>query len=134
MALNVILLEDDPEDESLTLQIIDELQLKINISFVSHSNELFTHLNQQSPIDLIMVDMNAKPDNGLEVLRRLKSDKNFNAIPIVILTDIADQNQVRLCYAAGASSIVRKPDTYAGTKEKIEMFFKYWMMVAELTH
>ena len=65
-------------------------------------------------------------------LLALKSSKPINTIPIVILSDSISEKYRNECYAYGASSFIRKPQTVEDTAKKIETFFKYWLNVAEV--
>jgi len=128
----VLLLEDDPDDKFITESILEELNYKISLKFVTRSHELFAALETADLPHLILVDYNSKPDNGLQVLKKIKSDERYKSIPVVILGDSSLERYVKDCYANGANSVIRKPDTYADTKNKIDQFFRYWMDIVEL--
>jgi DNA-binding NarL/FixJ family response regulator len=79
-----------------------------------------------------LIDYNIAPENGVDVLRKLKRDGRFNSIPVVILSDNNLDKYSKAAYAAGASSFIKKPADMGGTRHKIETFFKYWFEVVEL--
>jgi DNA-binding NarL/FixJ family response regulator len=81
---------------------------------------------------LLLIDYNSVPENGSEVLKKIKSLQPINTIPIVILSDSISEKYRDECYAYGASSFIRKPQTVKDTARKIETFFKYWLNVAEV--
>ena len=81
---------------------------------------------------LLLIDYNSVPENGLEVLKKIKSLPIMSSVPIVILSDTSTETYRNECYAHGASSFIKKPQTVTGTAKKIETFFKYWLDVAEL--
>jgi CheY-like chemotaxis protein len=128
----ILLLEDDPDDRFITESVLSELDHKPEIIFVTTSDELFSLLGQDQLPGLILVDFNSKPENGLKVLQRLKENEKLKAIPVVILGDSSDASYIRDCYNNGASSVIKKPDLYEATRNKITQFFNYWMKVAEL--
>ena len=128
--LHVAMLEDDSDDRLLTKEVLADLDFKLKIDFYSSSEELFQSINSVQP-HLILVDYNSTPQNGLEVLKRLKSTEAYRHIPIVILSDSQLSKYRKECYAAGANSFVIKPTSLAETKQKIKSFFAYWTEVAE---
>jgi two-component system response regulator len=130
--LSVLLLEDDPDDRFITESVLAELKYQPDITFVTHSDELFAALKNTKLPHLILVDFNSRPENGLTVLQKLRSNEAHKTIPVVILGDSSQATYVKDCYRHGASSVVKKPDSYEETKTKISDFFNYWMHVAEL--
>lgn len=130
--LQVLLLEDDPEDRFITAHFTEDLKDQIEVTFVTHSNELFDILQNNSLPDLLLIDMNSKPDDGMQVLKKLKAHKNYQYIPVVLLTDKVHDEHVKNCYINGAASVIRKPDSYEATKNKISIFFSYWSNAVEL--
>jgi CheY-like chemotaxis protein len=127
----ILMLEDDPDDRTLTHSIIEESGISVPLIFLSTFTELETALENNPPI-LILLDYNLNPETGLDVLKHLKSDQNFLHIPVVILGDAEDPGFTAECYRMGANSYIIKPSSIEETKKKITLFFKYWMEVAEL--
>lgn len=127
--LKVAMLEDDSDDRYLTNDVVAGLPLDLQIDFYANSNALFTGLQHNRP-HLVLVDFNAAPENGLQVLKHLKSTGGLQSLPVVILSDSDLPKYREACYAAGASAYVVKPSSLAETKEKIATFFTYWTQVA----
>jgi CheY-like chemotaxis protein len=126
----IYMLEDDSDDRYLTEETLSDLHITVTVKFFSNSNDLFSALGDTEKPSVILVDYNTTPDNGVEVLRRIK--KTNQNIPVVILSD-SDLPQYRNeCYANGANTFIKKPGTLAETKDKIGAFFKYWLDVAEV--
>jgi CheY-like chemotaxis protein len=128
--LTIAKLEDDSDDRYLTKEMISDLGFDLEIDFFSKSNELFASLKERKP-HLILIDDNSIPENGLEVLKKLKNGKDERAIPAVILSDSLDPKHRAKCYEAGANAFVLKPGSLHETKQKIKSFFSYWTEVAE---
>jgi CheY-like chemotaxis protein len=125
------MLEDDPDDRSLTHSIIEESGIMVPLVYLSTYTELENALEYSPPL-LIILDYNLNPETGLDVLKKLKSDQNFLHIPVVILGDTEDPGFTAECYRLGANSYIVKPSSIEATKNKITLFFKYWLEVAEL--
>ena len=128
----IAMLEDDKDDRYITQETLNELGIPLPVRFFNRSNELFSYLEQAERPALFLIDYNVTPDNGLQVLRKLKAHSYFNDIPVVILSDSDNPKDKKQCYAEGASSFIRKPVSHAATHNKIATFFKYWMEVAEV--
>jgi CheY-like chemotaxis protein len=128
----VILLEEDTDDQSLVRDTMSELDLDIPIQFFSDSEQMFLFLESKGKPSLILVDYNSAPESGIDVLKKLKSMKEFSEIPVVILSESDHPFYKNECYAHGASSFIKKPDTMEGTRKKIGTFFNYWLDVVEV--
>ena len=126
------MLEGDGDDRYITQQTLSELGIDIPIKFLSNSIDFFQFLSASEKPALILVDYNSNPDNGLEVLKNLKSHPNYADIPVVILSDSDHPKYKNECYRYGASSFIKKPDTLEATNKKIASFFNYWFNVAEV--
>lgn len=131
MASSVYMLEDDTDDRMLTRDILDELKMDVAIRFFSSSNELLDKIANEKPA-LVMVDYNSNPQNGIQVLKQIKSNAETSYLPVVILTESKSGNLRKECYQAGASSVIVKPSDMSQTKEKIQTFFSYWLNVVEV--
>jgi DNA-binding NarL/FixJ family response regulator len=79
-----------------------------------------------------LIDYNSTPENGLEVLKKLKSNSTYSDVPVVILSDSDHPKYKNDCYKFGASSFIKKPDTAEATNKKIASFFNYWFNVVEI--
>lgn len=128
----ILMLEDDSDDRYLTQHMLEELGIDISIRFLSNSEELFGYLQQHPAPMLMLIDYNAKPDNGLVVLQKLKMNSNYKKIPVVLLSDTKMRSFIDESYHFGACTYIQKPRSLAETRIKIETFFKYWLDVAEV--
>ena len=66
------------------------------------------------------------------ILKKIKNLKSSNDVPVIILSDSDSEKYKAECYAHGASSFIKKPQTVEATARKIETFFKYWLTVVEV--
>jgi CheY-like chemotaxis protein len=127
----ILMLEDDSDDRYLTESAIEELGLDIKIKFFSNSNEFLDSLTVTQPV-LLLIDYNSTPENGIQVLKKIKDLRYSNNVPVIILSDSDSEKYKAECYAHGASSFIKKPQTVETTARKIETFFKYWLTVVEI--
>ena len=87
----VFFLEEDQDDWSLVKDTLAELGLEVPIRFFSDSTQFFQILETEPSPSLLMVDYNALPENGLQVLQRIKSHPNWTSLPVVILSDSSSE-------------------------------------------
>jgi CheY-like chemotaxis protein len=128
--LRIAMLEDDSDDRYLTSEVLNDLNFNLQIDFYSSSNDLLAKISTLKP-DLILVDYNSTPQNGIEVLRTIKANNDLSSIPLVILSDSKLSKYKAECYCEGANGFVVKPTSLTETKKKIRSFFIYWTEVAE---
>ncbi|HYO22946.1 MAG TPA: response regulator [Flavisolibacter sp.] len=128
--LRVAMLEDDSDDRYLTEEVLNESGFDIKIEFYSRSHDLFAALATRKP-NLILIDFNSAPENGVQVLQRLKESTELRHLPVIILSDSNVPKYREQCYAAGAATYAIKPKSLVETRQKISAFFSYWIEVAE---
>jgi CheY-like chemotaxis protein len=126
------MLEGDRDDRYITQQTLSELTIDISVKFLSDSTEFFTFLSNTEKPTLILVAYNSTPENGPDVLKKLKSDPTLSDIPVIILSDSDHPKCKNKCHKYGASSFIKKPDTAEATNKKIDSFFTYWCDVVEV--
>ena len=131
MNKKVILLDGDHDDWLLVQDSLSELGLEVAINFISNSDALFHHLSNNPKPALILADYNSVPENGIQIVKKLKSNTHWCDIPVFILSETNDDHLRSECYRYGASGFIRKPATHEGTLKKINSFFRYWFDVVE---
>ena len=138
---NEILLVDDNSNEiELILWILKKCKFE-NKVFAAEDGicalkYIYTLLeDKEKSIDLpkvIFLDLNMPRIQGIEVLKKFKSDDRLKHIPIVILTSSQDEEDMKECYAAGANSYVIKPVEYSLFVEYINKLVLYWVCCNKL--
>lgn len=92
----------------------------------SASTETMPAVSHSLP-SLILLDLHLRGEDGCELLKRLRSDARFAAIPIVIFTTSDDQQDVARCYAGGANGYVVKPGTFAELIQCTGDLCRFWL-------
>jgi CheY-like chemotaxis protein len=130
----ILMLEHDADDRFIAQTFFDEHDIDVRLDFVNNHGQMMDYLdsNKNGLPALILMNMNAVPLSAAEILKELKSNDKFRHIPVVVLFGSSSESRIRDCYAAGASSVIQKPDTIEGTKSKILSFAKYWFETVEL--
>lgn len=134
----VLMLEYDPDDRFITSTVFEEHQYQAHIEFVNNSKGLFGYLDQcrqshQPYPAVILINLNATPQDGRDILKQLKASADYRHVPVVILSGSNDVKIARECYELGASSFIQKPDVLSETNKRIGNFFRYWFETVVLT-
>jgi len=134
----ILLVEDNADDEALTLRALKKNNIKNEVIVARDGSEaldyLFgegTHAARGTPLmpQVILLDLNLPKLNGFEVLRRMRSDERTKLLPVVILTS-SDEEQDRINgYGLGANSYVRKPVEFGAFIEAVRQLGLYWLIL-----
>jgi CheY-like chemotaxis protein len=125
------MLENDSDDRYITQATVKELNVDIPIRYEYWSASILKDLENDKP-GVILLAYNTSPENGLEIVKKIKSDKNYAATPVIVLIEQLPEDLIRKYYIAGANTVIRKPSSVEQTSKKIKTFFDYWFTVAEL--
>lgn len=128
----IMMLDSDRDDRYITAEVLKQLDIQVPVHYYTGSIDFFQALELSEKPVLILLAYNSQPENGIEVLRKLKAKHAFADIPVVILAETDHPRYKEECYRLGASSFIRKPVTPAATTQKIADFFKYWLEVVEV--
>jgi len=134
----ILLVEDNPDDEALTLRALKRANVGNDVMVVRDGAEaldfLFgagAHAGRDTSVmpQVVLLDLKLPKIEGLEVLRRLRADDRTKLLPVVILTS-SDEEQDRIRgYALGANSYVRKPVEFGQFAEAVRQLGLYWLVL-----
>lgn len=134
----ILLVEDNPDDEALTLRALRKANVGNEVTVVRDGAEaldfLFAtgaHAGRETSIlpQVVLLDLKLPKIDGLEVLRRVRADHRTKLLPVVILTS-SDEEQDRIRgYALGANSYVRKPVDFTQFAEAVRQLGLYWLVL-----
>lgn len=133
-----MLAEDDDNDVRITRRAIKKGGLEATMSVTRDGQEAIDYLFRRPPFenaeapDLVLLDINLPKVNGMEVLRTVKSDPNLRAIPVLMLTTSARQEDVAVAYAHGANAFICKPMRFSRFVEVLQELSDYWSGVARV--
>ena len=134
--LSILLVEDNPRDAELTLRAFAKSNLANNI-LVAHDGVealeiVYGRTGAERP-RVILLDIKLPKLDGLEVLRKLKSDERTRAIPVVIVTSSNQDPDIKTAYDLGANSYVVKPVDFEAFMKIMSQLGFYWLMVNQVT-
>lgn len=127
----IALVEDNPDDEALTLRALKKHGIANDIVVLRDGVEALEFLlaaDQPLP-QLVLLDLNLPRINGLEVLQRLRSEPRTQLLPIVILTSSNEERDLMEGYRLGANSYVRKPVDFLQFSEAVYQLGLYWLVL-----
>src|SRR6266705_1105911 len=133
---SILLLEDNPDDEALTLRALKKNNILNEVYVARDGAEALATLFRGDRAGLtlpglILLDLKLPKIDGLEVLRRIRADKRTLIIPVVILTSSKQQEDVLASYHSGANSYVRKPVKFADFSDAVSKLGMFWLLLNE---
>jgi two-component system response regulator len=139
-ALTILLVEDNPDDEVLTVRELQKQNIVNEIIVVRDGVEALEYLfgtGQYAWRDVrdfptvVLLDLKLPKVDGLEVLRRIRADDRTKHLPVVVLTSSDDQRDVVESYRLGANSYVCKPVNFDQFQEAVRHVQFYWLRLNE---
>jgi CheY-like chemotaxis protein len=136
----ILLVEDNPDDVDLTLRALKKNNIANEVQVARDGVEALDYLfrtGTQAGRDaarvtaLVLLDLKLPKVDGLEVLRRLRSDDRTKLLPVVILTSSKEEQDLIQGYALGANSYIRKPVDFDKFTEAIRQLGLYWLVLNE---
>jgi CheY-like chemotaxis protein len=118
--INLLLVEDDPDDVELMRQALEDNGLEFSMEVVNHGDKVIPHLETCKKFpDVIVLDLNLPKLHGREVLKRIKAMDTFSTIPVAILTTSSSQTERDHCLNAGADAFITKPSSVPGFNDMV---------------
>lgn len=137
-SFNILLVEDNEADVELIRVVLNQVDIPIHLHVTSNGEEAIDFLNHKKAYtqslrpDLIVLDLNLPKKDGREVLREIKKDLDLCAIPIIILTSSASEDDIYKSYQLHANSYIVKPIDFQIFKNTILQMIDFWYSVVNL--
>ena len=134
----ILLVEDNPNDEELTLRALKKSAILNRVIVVRDGAEaldyLFTrgaHANRPAGEvpQVILLDLKLPKVDGLEVLREMRADPRTKLLPVVVLTSSLEDQDLIKSYGLGANSYVRKPVDFVQFVDAVKQLGLYWLVI-----
>lgn len=136
----ILLVEDNPDDEALTLRALKKNNI-LNEVVVAHDGvEALDYLFGSGAYEgrdptvhpqLVLLDLKLPKVDGLEVLRKVRADDRTRLLPVVILTSSNEQRDLINGYGLGANSYILKPVDFSRFIEAVRQLGLYWLILNE---
>jgi len=135
----ILLAEDDPNDVELTLTALEEYNLANKVMVVRDGEEALDYLYRRgksqgrvngNPI-FVLLDLKMPKVNGLEVLRKMKTDERLKTIPVIVLTSSREAPDLAECYELGVNAYVVKPVDFQDFIKAVKELGIFWAAINE---
>ncbi|MCZ7542862.1 MAG: response regulator [Anaerolineae bacterium] len=136
--VEILLVEDNPDDVELTLHALRKHNLANRIEVVRDGAEALEFLfatgayagrNVENGPRVILLDLKLPKVDGLEVLRRVKADPRTRRIPVVMLTSSREERDIVESYSLGVNSYITKPVDFDQFTEAVRQVGLYWLLL-----
>ncbi len=138
MNKTILLVEDNPQDEMLSLRALKKINLANQIMVVRDGQQALDYLFKEGEFagrdgpalpTFVLLDLNLPRVSGLEVLERLRADARTRLLPVVLLTSSDEERDRLSAYSRGVNSFVKKPLDFGEFAETVSRLGVYWLAV-----
>ena len=138
--VEVLLVEDNPSDAELTTRALKKRNLANRLFHVKDGAEAIDFLFAQGTFasrrvengpKVVLLDLKLPKVDGIEVLRRIKSDDRTKIIPVVVMTSSREDRDLVDCYKLGVNGYVVKPVEFEDFARAVSDLGCYWLLINE---
>jgi two-component system, response regulator len=135
----ILLVEDNPDDEALTLRAFKKSDVRNEVVVMRDGAEALAYLfdgdgdgDGGTPCPaVVLLDLNLPKVGGLEVLHKMRADERTRLIPVVVLTSSKLDEDILDSYRNGANAYVRKPVKFSDFTEAVKALGVFWLLMNE---
>jgi len=130
-AVEILLVEDNPDDAELTIRSLKKNNLANNLIHLEDGQEALDFLFNEGNGNprLILLDIKMPRVDGIEVLRRLKADQRKRTIPVVVMTSSKEESDIIEAYQLGVNAYVVKPVDFEQFAKAVAETGLFWMVL-----
>ena len=136
--IEILLVEDNPHDVEMTLWALEKHKLTNKVHVIKDGAEALDYIfatgayagrNMHDTPKVILLDLKLPKVDGLEVLRKIKSDEHTKTIPVVVLTSSREEPDMIESYKLGANSYIVKPVEFGKFQNAVQELGLYWLLL-----
>lgn len=136
--LQILLIEDNPNDVELTLRALEKHHFANKVFVVHDGAEALDFLfctgayaERETNIDpkVVFLDLKLPKVDGLEVLRSMRQDERTRLIPVVMLTSSEEEQDIVESYQLGVNSYIVKPIDFENFARSVAELGFYWLVL-----
>ena len=130
-AVEILLVEDNPDDAELTIRALKKQNLANNLLHLKDGEEAlnFLYSSNDTLPKVILLDLKMPKVDGLEVLRKIKSDDKIKIIPVVMLTSSKEERDIVESYKLGVNAYIVKPVDFEKFADAIAKLGLFWLVL-----
>ncbi len=130
-AVEILLVEDNLNDAELTVRALKKSNLANHLLHLENGQEALDFLFQEKNRmpKLVLLDLKMPKVDGLEVLRRLKSDEKKKVIPVVVLTSSKEESDIVETYKLGVNAYIVKPVDFDQFVKAVAQLGLFWLLL-----
>jgi two-component system response regulator len=130
--VEILLVEDSEDDAELTMRAIRNNKIANRIELARDGVEALAYLEGDRPLPrLVLLDLKLPRMNGLDVLRRIRSNPKTRVLPIVVLTSSREEPDIAAAYELGVNSYIVKPVEFDDFVKAVTEAGLYWLLLNE---
>jgi two-component system, response regulator len=129
--VEIILVEDNSDDAELTIRALKKYNLANHLLHLEDGEDAINYIFSQDTVKLpklILLDLKLPKVDGLEVLRKIKSDEEKKVIPVVVLTSSKEEQDIVKSYELGVNAYIVKPVEFEGFTKAVSDLGLFWMV------
>jgi len=128
----ILLVEDNEDDEKLTLMAFEKNGIANKVVVVRDGEEALEYLfGTEDKPQVIMMDLKLPKIGGLEVLKKIRENEKTKFLPVVVLTSSKEEQDIIQAYNLGTNAYVRKPVDFVHFIEAIKQLGLFWLILNE---
>jgi two-component system response regulator len=141
MDKTILLVEDNPNDEELTLRALRKANIANEVAIARDGQEALDFLfgagkyaGRERPTmpAVVLLDLKLPKLDGIDVLQRIRADPRTKLVPVVVLTSSSEDEDMVRSYQSGANSYVRKPIEFSAFANAVTQLGMYWVLINEI--
>lgn len=137
MTIDVLLVEDNPDDAELVLRVLKTHGLADRVERVKDGEAALDFLFRRgdyaarinSALRVVLLDLRLPKVDGLEVLKQMRADERTRLIPVVVMTSSGEERDIVASYRLGANSFISKPVAFGEFVKTVAELGSYWTQV-----
>ena len=141
MEKTILLVEDNPNDEELTLRALRKANIANEVAIARDGQEALDFLfgtgkyaGRELPTmpAVVLLDLKLPKLDGIDVLKRIRADPRTRLVPVVILSSSSEDEDMVRSYQSGANSYVRKPIEFSAFANAVTQLGMYWVLINQI--
>ena len=141
MEKTILLVEDNPNDEELTLRALRKANIANEVAIARDGQEALDFLfgtgkyagrELPSMPAVVLLDLKLPKLDGIDVLQRIRADPRTRLVPVVVLTSSSEDEDMVRSYQSGANSYVRKPIEFSAFANAVTQLGMYWVLINQI--